>query len=251
MEKMYRISHRSVRRASLAVLLIDDLTGAPIQGSNARVWIDGEKPPIKKFDGWNAFLGLAEGDYTLCAEGGTYERAVMTVTVGSGMEKLQLRLLPNRLYRLPPDCIRVEGTAEPGAEITAYSRGKQQMFKLQRDCCAGDESAVLFCQSSTSPEGRLLRFSAPDGSGETLRVGKPADAEGEYSLGAPLSRAYPKIGTVLVPASRTKADDKGRFFAVVRCSSADTEIVIEAKGGSEVIKTFPRGEGSTLTAVLG
>ena len=55
MEGSVLISHRSKRRVSLAVLLIDDLTGMPVRGSNARAWIEGEKPPIKKNDGWKSF----------------------------------------------------------------------------------------------------------------------------------------------------------------------------------------------------
>ena len=50
MEWFVSPSRRLVMRLSAAVRLVDDLTGLPVKGSNARVWIDGQKPPIKKDD---------------------------------------------------------------------------------------------------------------------------------------------------------------------------------------------------------
>ncbi|MBR6101123.1 MAG: hypothetical protein IKP95_01710 [Ruminococcus sp.] len=251
MENRFGISNRVTARVSLAVLLLDDLTGLPITGSNARAWIEGQKPPVKKSDGWNAFLELPPGSYTVTAEGGTFSRITAEVSIGSKLQTLLLRLSPNRLYRVPPDCIRVEGRAEPGAEITLFPRGRQAAFKLLKDAGAGDREIALYCSGSTSPEGRLLRLTAPDGSGETVRTGSPSgDGSGDISLEEPLLNSYPKIGTVLAPAVRTRADGKGSFFAVVRVSSADTGVVVQARGSSEIIKEFPRGEGSTLTAAM-
>ena len=51
MDGSYLIASRSLRRVSLAVMLVDDLTGTAITGSNARAWIENGKPPIKKNDG--------------------------------------------------------------------------------------------------------------------------------------------------------------------------------------------------------
>lgn len=236
-------------RASLAVLLADDLTGVPIKGSNARVWIEGQKPPVKKTDGWNAFLDLAAGKYTLLAEGGTYERASVEVTVGKSIGTVLMRLRPNRLYRLPPDCLRLEGKAEPGTVMTVYPIGRQSAFKLLKDYEQGSGTVTLYHSGSSTPEGRLFRFISPEGGSENVRIGSSTgNAEGEYLLDTPLANAYPRIGSVLVPASLVTADEKGSFFAVVRCSRSDTGIVIEPEGGEA--KTFERGGGNTLTVSL-
>ena len=80
MDESVIISHRTLCRVSLAVLLIDELTGAAITGSNARAWIENEKPPIKKGDGWFVFTDLLPGDYTVLAEGVQYLRQTVDVT---------------------------------------------------------------------------------------------------------------------------------------------------------------------------
>ncbi|MBP5462947.1 MAG: hypothetical protein J6Y20_12610 [Lachnospiraceae bacterium] len=251
MEDMLNISNRVLLRANLAVLLVDDLTGLPITGSNARVWIAGQKPPVKKSDGWNAFLALPAGAYTVTAEGGMYMQTTAQVTIDKAVEVLLIRLSPNRLYRAPYDCIRVEGHAEPNADITVYSQGKQTVYKLQRDCAKKDTTLAIFHGGSASLQGRLLKLTAPDGKGETVRIDKASeDKPGEYTVTAPVENAYPKIGTALVPATQTKSEADGSFFALVKTGSGDSEIVVEVSGKKNVKKTFPRGEGNTITAVL-
>ena len=251
MDDRFGISNRVTARVSLAVLLLDDLTGLPITGSNARAWIEGQKPPVKKNDGWNAFLQLPCGTYTVTAEGGTYMRTTAEVQVEKKLVTLLMRLSPNRLYRIPPDSIRVEGKAEPGAEITLFARGKQAAFKLQKDAKAGDASLSLYCGESASPEGRLLRLTAPEGSGETVRIGEASkEAQGEYALDEALRNSYPKVGTAIAPAVRTRADENGSFFAVVRTSPSDSAVIVKAAGSTEITKEIERGEGSPLTAEM-
>lgn len=251
MEEQFNISNRVRLRTSIAVLLLDDLTGLPIIGSNARAWIEGQKPPVKKNDGWNAFLELPPGTYNVTAEGGTYERKTVQVTVDKPFDTVLLRLSPNRLYRAPYDCIRVEGHTEPNTEVTVYPQGRQTVFKLQRDCAKKDTTLAVYSSTNTSLQGRLLKLSSPDGTGETVRIDKVSeDKPGEYVLETPVKNAYPKIGTVLVPAVQTRSDENGDFFALVKTGSGETEIAVEVAGSGNKRKTFSRGEGNTITVAL-
>lgn len=251
MEDMFNLSTRVRLRTNLAVLLLDDLTGQPIIGSNARVWIEGQKPPVKKNDGWNAFLELPPGTYTVSGEGGTYARRNVQVNVGASMETLLLRLGPNCLYRSPSDCVRIEGHAEPGAEITAYAEGKQTEFKLLRDCAKKDTSLAIFHSGSAVLQGRLLRMTAPDGKSETVLIeGASEGKQGEYRISAPVDNAYPRIGTILVPVAETQSDADGSFFVLVKAGSGDASIIVEASGRRKTKKDLERGEGNTITADL-
>lgn len=245
MDRLYSISHRALMRASLAVLLIDDLTGKPITGSNARAWIEGAKPPVKKSDGWNVFLELPRGSYTVIAEGGMYCRTSAEAAVSEGVGTLLLRLSPNRLYRLPSGCVRIEGQAAPGTQISVYAQGKQPACKLLKDSPAGSTEVTLFC-SGDPPVGKLLRFSSPEGVSETVRLTAPGEAPDLYQLSAPLENAYPRAGTLIAPVTLTEADDKGRFFAVVRCTSPEGTVTVEGGG---VSKEYQRSDVLTVSLV--
>ena len=251
MEDLHSISHRALIRASLAVLLIDDLTGLPIRGSNARAWIKGQKPPVKKTDGWNIFLEMPQGSYTVEAEGGTYSLTSQSIDITDKMAVLMLRLRPNRLYRVPADCIRIEGVAEPHSVITLYSSGKQSSVKLLRDCKQGDTTLALFTGGSSVTEGGLFRLTSSEGTGETVRIASKSEEEnGEYSLCSPLKNSYPKIGTSLATAVQTEADESGSFFAVVRKDMSDSEITAEAVGTETLTGVFMSSDQGTLSIKL-
>lgn len=210
-------SHNLVIRVSLAVLLTDDLTGAPITGSNARVWISGQKPPVKKKDGRSVFVDLPEGEYVLHAEGGMYTPAQMTIRViKDKTEAVTLRLAPNRLYPVPDGTLRIEGIAEPGAVVRIYTADKNTAYKLLSDVVSGSRVIGIYHPTGITLDGKLLRLLSPDGSGECIRVISAENSERfEYLLESELSAGFPKIGTVIAPVSECTADRSGSFMLLI------------------------------------
>lgn len=248
------ITSRSIRRVSLVVILIDDLTGKTITGSNARAWIDNEKPPIKKNDGFNVFIDLPAGEHELRAEGGFYTQTSVTCRIEeSGYQTVTLRLVPNSLYPVPKDCIRIEGTAAPGLPVVVYSQDKGVAYKLLSEVKKGADTIGIYHDDSVNIEGKLLKIIASGGKGEFIRVSARTDKEkSEYLLSEKLSGDYPKVGTIIVPAFRTTADGTGKFTIILKNSfSKDSQITCETgEGKKEKSKTFTVGDSKYIKLEL-
>ncbi len=252
MEGSVLISHRSKRRVSLAVLLIDDLTGMPVRGSNARAWIEGEKPPIKKNDGWSVFTDLCPGSFELCAEGGHYIRQQISITIAAGeILTRTIRLKPARTYPVPPGCLRIEGRSEPGAEITVYAQDKQSAFKLLADAKQGSTQLQVFHADTVNLSGSLFRLITSDGESEnvTLESGQPG-AENTYELKQPLEYGHPRVGTSLIPASSAIADENGRFFLVLKRCPGNSKIICRSKGTAEICREYENNNNGCLCPEL-
>lgn len=250
MDESMIISHRTLRRVSLAVLLIDELTGRAIMGSNARAWIEKEKPPIKKGDGWFVFTDLLPGKYTVLAEGGQYQRLAVECTAESDdLQTLRLRLKPAKTYPLTYGCLLIEGRAEPGAEITVYIPDKKNTVKLLGDADRGSEMLTVFHAGDVNLEGGTYHILSSDGTGENVFFGAKTD-ENTYRLNAPLAYDYQRIGTILVPASVTSADKNGSFFTVIGRGSSKAKIVFEVRGDKSVHKEYEGVDGNCFAPDL-
>ena len=227
--ELSKLSRRALTVVSMAVELIDDVTGEPVRGSNARAWIEGLKPPIKKTDGWFVFTGLSKGKYVISAEGGTYTRKDIPFEFKGGtVETLRIRLHPNKLYKPPTDCIRIEGKAAPERKIYIYSEDKNTVLKILSPCEGGTDRASLFGTGAYGVEGRLLRFKGKTGNGEILRAKKLLEGENaEYELESVLKGDYPKVGTSVSIVTETRADAKGEFLALVNKHYVGEELVLQ------------------------
>lgn len=243
MDGSYLIASRSLRRVSLAVMLVDDLTGTAITGSNARAWIENGKPPIKKNDGMFVFTDLSAGEYTVSAEGGAYRRQELRIaTDGERMQTITLRLRPARTYPVPKGCLRIDGIAQPGAEVTVYAPDRQSSFRLLSDAKAGSRSISVFHSERITLEGSNFRLMTQGSEGENLFVvSSKGNGGSDYELLTPLAQDHPRVGSLLVPAFVDTADDKGRFFIVLRSVPSTAKIICEARGSSCIRKEYEAG----------
>ncbi len=209
---------RNVRTVSLVVTVIDDFTGQPVCGSNARVWIENEKPPIKKTEGWNVFLNLSDGEYIVKASGGTYNQSECSCVVKTGKPAmLKIRLTPNSSYPIPSGTTCIEGTAELNALVRVYSSDKTAAFKLLSDVKKGGAEIGIYHTDGFEAEGKLFRIISPDKKEEFIRVSGTENKERSfYRLSEPLKNSYPKIGTLIIPVNEAVADGEGKFFIPIR-----------------------------------
>ena len=246
MDEPVIIAHRALHRVSFAVLLIDELTGAAITGSNARAWIEGERPPVKKGDGWFVFTDLEPKTYTVLFEGGHYQRQSVECTPDGGKpQTMRVCLRPARTYPLPPGCLRIEGRAEPDAEVTVFVPNRKSAFKLLADADKGGDTLKIYHGDAVNPEGGTFRIQASDGTGENIFV-RASLGENTYRILSPLRNSYHRIGTLLVPASVSEADENGRFFMVIKGCHASAAIVCEANGQNKVRKEYVRGDSNCV-----
>lgn len=207
---------RQTLRVSLVVTLIDDFTGRVITGSNARAWIENEKPPIKKNEGWSVFVNLSGGEYTVFAEGGFYNRAVCDVSVtaeNGAYTDLKMRLTPSTSYPLPRGTTIITGTAKPNCAVMIYPDDRSVSYKLLSDVKKGSEIMGIYFSGDLDIEGKLFYIKGENNSGEFFRVRCAVkDKPSEYRIAAKLANAYPKIGTLICPVSEAVSDNNGRFF---------------------------------------
>ncbi len=239
MDEFYSVGHRALIRVSLAVLLLDDLTGKPVTGSNARAWIENEKPPIKKNDGWFVFTDLRPGDCLVRAEGGVFQLSMMPCQLHEGrMETLTIRLKPSRVYPVPSHCLRVEGRADLDTAVTFINCRKNAGFKLLADAEKGSSVISVFHADGIRLEGRSFRLTSTDGVSEDLILIGAVNREGQYQLAAPLQEDHPRIGSQLFPTESALTNEKGEFFLVLKDISASGKLIAEARGETTVIREY-------------
>ena len=246
-------SRRMVMKLSLTVQLTDDLTGLPVTGSNARVWIEGQKPPIRKADGRSIFVDLPVGEYTLNAEGGFYFRTEVSCRIAEDRaESITIRLLPNRQYPVPADLVRLEGKAEPDTVIRVYSADRNVGYKLLSDAEKGNTVIGIYHGAGINLEGGLLKILSSDDNGEYIRIKATENEErSEYLLSEKLDAGYPKIGTVIVPVSECKADADGNFMMILKNGKPGTQFICEYKKKKKTIrKTIELSETNYIKADL-
>lgn len=242
MDDYFPIGHRALSKVSVAVLLLDDLTGRQITGSNARAWIENEKPPIKKNDGWFVFTNLRPGTYMINAEGGSFILCSETVEITDGtMKMLTLRLRPGRVYPVPSDCLRVEGRAEPGAAVTIVNCNKSSGFKLLSDCKAGDGVISVFHPEGVRLDGRAFRLTGSEGVVEDVFLTASDDPDcrdGRYRLSETLKSDHSRVGSVLMPLYFATADEDGRFFMILGAGAASSKLICECSGTVTIRKEY-------------
>lgn len=212
-----------IMKVSAAVRLIDDLTGQPVRGSNARVWIESQRPPIRKNDGVNIFVDLPEGEYTLIAEGGQYARTEVVCDItAENCSNLTIRLLPNKLYPVPFDAVRIEGKASPDSRVRIWQADKSNSLKLLSDASKGSSVVGIYISSDINISGKLLKIVSADDRAEYIRVSGIADKErSEYKLTGELTADYPKMGTSVIQVWECTADKNGGFMIVTKRGSSD------------------------------
>ena len=219
-----------IMRISVTVHLIDDLTGLAVTGSNARVWIEKQKPPIKKDGGVSVFTDLPEGRYTIIAEGGQYARTETVCTVNAeGCTNITIRLVPNRVYPVPSDAVRIEGRAFPRAAVRIWQSDRTSALKLLSDAEKGSSVIGIYTNSEINIVGKLLKIASSADKSEYIRVLAVGNKErSEYILDRELIADYPKIGTAVMQVSECRADDNGDFMLLIKKGSGDA-LVCEAE----------------------
>ena len=246
-------SRRMVMKLSLTVQLTDDLTGLPVTGSNARVWIEGQKPPIGKADGRSIFVDLPVGEYTLNAEGGFYSHTEVSCRITEDRaECITIRLLPNKQYPLPKDLVKIEGRAEPDTLIRAYSADRNSGYKLLSDTEKGNTVIGIYHGAGININGKLMKIISSDDNSEYIRIMSLENEDrSEYLLSEKLTGVYPKIGTVIVPVSECKTDSAGNFMLLLKNGKSGTQFIFEYKKKKRTIrKTIELSDTNYIKADL-
>lgn len=224
--------------ASLVVLVIDDFTGRPVVGSNVKVSIREQKPPVVKGDGYYVFVNLTETSVTLLCESGIYEQRTEQVDLAGGMENevLIIRLLPNAQYPIPSNTTCISGRTQPGRRLLFWnSDGKGYKLLYDYTCQEKENEHLIdiFNPDNKEMEGKVFFICGQDERKKEYFtiVGK---TDQHYRMDRPLSRDYKKVGTVIMPVYEIYADERGEFFLPVAGNyDQKTELICQAEGDKE------------------
>ncbi len=232
-----RVRHR----VSLVLTLIDDFSNKVILGSGARVWIPGEKPPVRKPEGYYVFTNLQGREAQVFIQAGLYEDRTLTAELGGvPYTSLKVRLTPDRNYPVPRDTTCVEGRAEPGSLIRILcpeaGRPLKLIYDYERSGEKGGMQISLYHPDTVDIEGKALYITNDKTGAEFFRVLQRMDRNGDYLLERPLCADYRKIGTTVLPVTAGRADDKGIFFLPIPNMTGDTNRFLCEAAGKKTVR---------------
>lgn len=233
------------REVSLVLLPIDDFTEQIITGSQIRMYTEeGNRPSIRKADGYHVFCGLPDKMVRICIDGPLYQKQTLEFPTGYDGNVYQVRMLPAAGYTIPSGATCVKGRLKPGSRMRLFFQEPKKSYKLLYDYEPGKQgkNLSLYCPDTARLEGRTLYITEQGKEGEYFRVA--AKQQEICRLEEPLHRKYKKIGTSVYPVYEVYAGNDGSFYLPVRSIPADGRCIcmIAGKDGKEKMKEL------TLTA---
>ncbi len=224
MESSYRDHVRM--EVSLVVAAIDDFSNKAISGNGLHVWIEGEKPAIKKEEGYYIFVNLQRTEFILNVEGGIYYKQQLHIDNEKlfhySRKILKVRMIPNRSYPIPQNTTCIEGVTRKNSVILAYSEEHVNPYKLLYPY-EGEENIHIFHPEDVDIEGKLLLIKNKDETQmEFFQVEEKTEEEKKtYRLPSTLKGTYKKVGTVIYPVYTVEADKNGEFYLPIANIYAD------------------------------
>lgn len=209
------------RVVSLVVVPVDDFTGKIIKGSNAKVFIEGEKPPIKKNEGYQAFVNLNKPVVTVHVTGPLYVPQKIDVALNKeeGYRLIKIRMTPNRNYAMPEGTVYITGKALPNSRVFIKSENVQNPYKLLYDYNKAADGVKIKLFNPTDADLDGIHFSIANKTSkkeERFLILSTIDKnERIYMLSEPLKNDYKKIGTDIVSLHTVVSDGEGAFFLMI------------------------------------
>ncbi|MFI3312570.1 MAG: hypothetical protein R3Y62_01655 [Eubacteriales bacterium] len=241
------------RRVSLAVMVIDDLTGTCIHTPDLKL-VCGETraKALGKPDGYYVFLDCPTPILTVEITAWAYHSAVVAVelaTLPPLHPAIKLRLTPNRRYAIPANTTCLEGAAPPEAQIMVHCANSPKPLRLLYDYVANSAQIQLYDPTGQNHEGRTLALLSK-GTTQYITLGDSTPEDGGYLLSKPLGQNLPKAGTTLLPVTAVVADKTGGFFLPLPPLAVQSyDCVIRWTAGGEAHTTSQQIPCGKVTAI--
>lgn len=268
---------------SLVIAAVDDFTGRPVSRGRLRVWIDGERPPMAKEDGYYIFTNLRGASPVIHLEGPVFHRQDIVFDERKRIQYegkvLKVRMIPNHAYPIPRGTTCIQGHAIPDSTVLAYNKTLNKPLRLLYPYTAGQEEIGIFHPDEMDLEGKKFYIRNKEGTQQeilqiaghpaessaiaeaTATAGASATAQSEeknkknlYQLYLPLAYSYRKIGTEIFPVYMSKADQSGDFYLPAAGVYTDTAVFAFWLEGSELEQKemeLISGKVNLLSGVLG
>lgn len=211
-------------KAAFVVQLIDDFSEETISGADFTLFIEKEKKPIYKPEGYYVFTHLLQKEFILHINSFCYNRESILITLDDKKSYffLKVRLKPNKNYKFYSGITCVEGKTMPDEIIYLYLKHTKEYKKLlcdlKKDKSEICEEIFLYNPEKKDLEGKIFLISnQEENTEELIELGASLDSEFcRYRLKKTLLEEFKKTGTKLFPVYTAKSDKMGWYFIPIR-----------------------------------
>ena len=245
------------RSVSYVVSFVDDVTNKTIKENCLKVYIEGERLPVFKKEGYYVFMDMnvKTGMLIVISEGYESVKQVIDFSNYNLLEPMKIRLYPNRKYPFKSDPLWIEGkvsesekdseTNTPTTKKIAciYTKEIGKRYRLLQDYKPGSESQniMIFHPEGIDLEHKMLWIrNIEEEKGELLRIQKCVDQKERTYQIAPLKKSYKKSESIIHDAYIGDVREEGLFFIPISeytkiectcyCEIIEKEIEEEIKG---------------------
>lgn len=199
-------------RVSFVVMLIDDFTDEVIPTTQARVLVEGEKPPILKNGEYYIFTNIRKKKVSIKISAFAYQSRSITeeIPFEGKLRIIKVRMVPDEHYSLPENTLILQGKAKPNETLELIFRGTQTPVRLIKDYSGDDENKVLvYNPLRVSLTDRKVLFFTEKKYEEAQIVSQ--NNEEEYVLDRKLKNKYEKSETMIYVVCQINCDEGGNY----------------------------------------
>lgn len=199
-------------KVAFVVMLIDDFTDEVIPATEARVWVEGEKPPILKNGGYYIFTNIKKKKVSIKISAFAYQSRMITEEISSEgkLRIIKVRMVPDEHYSLPENTLILQGKAKPNETLELIFRETQTPIRLVKNYSSEDENRILLYNPLrvSLTERKVLFFT--EKKYEEAKIVSQNNEE-EYVLDRKLKNEYEKSETMIYIVCQINCDECGNY----------------------------------------
>ena len=171
---------RRTMRVSLALAVIDGLTGQPILGG-VRVCLDNGNPAIRKPNGYWIFVNLPAGTYTVTIQAPFYQGKTLQVYISEEGTITQTALLPSKQFPFSQPVLWWEGTLPAQSPVWAAWEEETPRFRVIEPFAKGSRCVSLYV-TGRAASTQWVWIRTQKGEGGVFALTPQSGSQGGYQL---------------------------------------------------------------------
>lgn len=199
---------RRTIRVSLALAVIDALTGNPIL-RGAKVCLESGLPAIRKPDGYWVFVDLPPDFCTVVVEAPFYQKRKLRLQAGDGFSLIQVALLPGKQFPFAQPVKWLEGELSTEQPVWAALEEDPPRFRIIENFAKGTQDLSLYFTGAAFSIQRIW-IKMKGKKGRLFWISPRPQGPGEYHLDIPLPWEIDHTARVF-PAIEVEMDSAGHY----------------------------------------
>lgn len=199
---------RRTIRVSLALAVIDALTGKPIL-RGAKVCLESGLPAIRKSDGYWVFVDLPPDFYTVIVEAPFYQKRKLQIQVGDHFSLMQVAMLPGKNFPFSQPVKWLEGEFSIEQLVWAALEEDPPRFRMIESFAKGAQDISLYFTGTAFSIQRIW-IKMKGKKGKLFWLSPQPNRQGEYHIDSPLPWEIDHTAQVL-PVVEVERDAAGHY----------------------------------------